>query len=120
MPRSPVTSSTAVSRAGAPTRSAAPFRTDRASKGGGFYLEEMYLQAGLLDGRPRGRELFYIAQLARAARIPAELKMQTGEFSLPQAVDYMTKEVPYMEPFLANSDLEIYLRRPAYGMNIMG
>ena len=43
--------------------------------------------------------------------------MQTGEFSLQQAVDYMIAEVPYMEPYLARYDLEIYLRRPAYGMN---
>ena len=90
-------------------------------EGWGFYLEEMYLQAGLLDSRPHARELFYIAQLARAARIPAELRMQAGEYTLPQAVDYMIAEVPFMEPYLAHYDLEIYLRRPAYGMNyIMG
>ena len=90
-------------------------------EGWGFYIEEMYLQAGLLDSRPRARELFYVAQLARAARIPAELRMQTGEYSLQQAIDYLIAEVPFMEPYLARYDLEIYLRRPAYGMNyIMG
>jgi uncharacterized protein (DUF885 family) len=77
----------------------------------------MYLQAGLLDKRPRTRELFYIAQLARAVRIPAELGMQTGALTLQQAIDYMIKEVPYMDEYLGRYDLEIYLRRPAYGMN---
>ncbi len=48
-------------------------------EGWGFYCEEMMLQAGILKQRPRTRELFYIAQLARAARIPAELKIQRGE-----------------------------------------
>src|SRR5439155_617104 len=32
---------------------------------------------------------------------PIKRPMQTGEFSLQQAVDYMIAEVPYMEPYLA-------------------
>lgn len=87
------------------------------AEGWSFYIEEMLLQAGLLDQRPRTRELFYIAQLKRAARIPAELRMQTGDFSLRQAIDYLVAEVPLMEVNLARYDLGIYLRRPAYGMN---
>jgi len=77
----------------------------------------MMLQAGILKDRPRTRELFYIAQLARAARIPAELKIQRGEFSLHDAVAYMVKTVPFMDPNLARYDLEIYFRQPGYGMN---
>ena len=87
------------------------------AEGWSFYIEEMYLQAGLLDERPRTRELFYIAQLKRAARIHAELRMQTGEWTLQQAIDYLNAEVPLMEENLARYDLAIYLRRPAYGMN---
>jgi hypothetical protein len=87
------------------------------AEGWSFYIEEMYLQAGLLDARPRTRELFYIAQLKRAARIPAELAMQTGRWSLQQAIDFLVAEVPLMEVNLARYDLAIYLRRPAYGMN---
>lgn len=87
------------------------------AEGWSFYIEEMLLQAGLLDDRPRTRELFYVAQLKRGARIPAELAMQTGAFSLQQAIDYLIAEVPLMEADLARYDLAIYLRRPAYGMN---
>ncbi len=86
-------------------------------EGWGFYCEEMMLQAGILKDRPLTRELFYIAQLARAARIPAELKIQRGEFSLNDAVAYMVKTVPFMDPNLARYDLEIYFRQPGYGMN---
>lgn len=86
-------------------------------EGWGFYIEEMLLQAGLLDELPRARELFYVAQIARAVRIPAELAMQTGEMSLDEAIRYMVDLVPYMEEDLARYDLQIYLRRPAYGMN---
>jgi hypothetical protein len=99
----------------------AGFRDGARGEGWGFYLEEMFLQAGLLDGRPRARELFYIAQLKRAIRIPCELEMQTGKFTLQQAIDHMVREVPLMEPDLARYDLAIYLRRPSYGMNyVMG
>ena len=86
-------------------------------EGWGFYCEEMMLQAGILKDRPRTRELFYIAQLARAARIPAELNIQRGQFSLNDAVAYMVKAVPFMDPNLARYDLEIYFRQPGYGMN---
>lgn len=95
----------------------AGYRDGARAEGWGFYIEEMLLQAGLLDGRPRARELFYIAQLKRAIRIPCELDMQTGRFTLQQAIDHMVREVPLMEPDLARYDLAIYLRRPTYGMN---
>jgi len=87
------------------------------AEGWAFYIEEMYLQAGLLADRPRTRELFYVAQLKRAARIRAELAMQSGRWSLRQAIDFLNAEVPLMETNLARYDLAIYLRRPAYGMN---
>ena len=87
------------------------------SEGWAFYIEEMYLHTGLLDDRPKGRELFWIAQLKRAARIHAELRMQTGEWTLDEAIQYLVREVPLMEENLARYDLAIYLRRPAYGMN---
>lgn len=97
------------------------YRDGTRAEGWGFYLEEMFLQAGLLEGRPRAKELFYIAQLKRAIRIPCELNMQTGDFTLQQAIDHMVREVPLMEPDLARYDLAIYLRRPTYGMNyVMG
>ncbi len=97
------------------------YRDGVRAEGWAFYIEEMFLQAGLLDERPRAKELFYIAQLKRAARVPAELAMQTGEFSLADAIRYLVDEVPLMEDDLARYDLSIYLRRPTYGMNyVMG
>lgn len=89
------------------------------AEGWTFYLEEMFLQAGLLDDRPRTRELFYIAQLKRVLRVPAEVKMQTGELSLERAIQFLMDEVPLMDENLARYDLEIYLRRPAYGMTYL-
>jgi hypothetical protein len=89
------------------------------AEGWAFYLEEMFLQAGLLDERPRTRELFYIAQLKRVLRGPTEIKLQTGEFTLDQAIQFLKDEVPYMDENLARYDLQIYLRQPAYGMTYL-
>jgi hypothetical protein len=89
------------------------------AEGWTFYLEEMFLQAGLLDDRPRTRELFYIAQLKRVLRVPAEIKMQTGDLTLEQAIGFLVNEVPLMEEDLARYDLQIYLRQPAYGMTYL-
>ena len=89
------------------------------AEGWTFYLEEMFLQAGLLDERPRTRELFYIAQLKRVLRVPVEIKMQTGEYTHKQAVQFLMDEVPFMGENLARYDLQIYLRRPAYGMTYL-
>ena len=86
-------------------------------EGWGFYCEEMLLEAGLLKDRPRVRELFYIAQLARAMRIPVELKIQNGDISMQQAIQFMVAKVPFMDPNLARYDLEVYFRQPGYGMN---
>lgn len=74
-------------------------------------------QVPVVDGVPDYSPASYIAQLKRAIRIPCELRMQTGEFTLQQAIDHMVREVPLMEPDLARYDLSIYLRRPTYGMN---
>ena len=89
------------------------------AEGWTFYLEEMFLQAGLLDERPRTKELFYIAQLKRVLRIPAELNMQSGKFTLEQAIQFLMDEVPLMDENLARYDLQIYIRRPAYGMTYL-
>ncbi len=95
----------------------AAFQDGGRAEGWAYYVEGLMLQSGLLDQRPRARELFYVAEMARAARIPIELAMQDGDLGLEQAVREMIRLVPLMEENLARYDLEIYLRRPAYGMN---
>ena len=74
------------------------------------------LQAGLLDERPRARELYYIAQLGRAVRIASELMMHAREGSIEEAVRYMLEHTPWMDEHVAWFDCEVYLRRPTYGI----
>jgi uncharacterized protein (DUF885 family) len=86
-------------------------------EGWGFYLEEAMMHAGLLEERPRTRELFWIFAIARAVRNKAEVMMHTNRWTVAQAVDYMVRNVPYMNEDVARVDCEIYLREPTYGQN---
>ena len=74
------------------------------------------LQAGLLDERPRTRELYYIFQIARAVRNRAEALMHTNDFTVQEAVDYMVDNTPFMDEDVARVDAEIYLKTPGSGI----
>jgi hypothetical protein len=86
-------------------------------EGWATYLEEMFLQAGLLDNLPRTRELFYIFQIARAARNRAEIGLHINEFTIQDAVRYLVDRTPMMDQDVARVDAEIYLREPGYGIS---
>ena len=94
-----------------------PFSDSGRIEGWALYLEEMFLQAGLLDDLPRTRELFYIFQIARAARNRAEVGLHTNEFTILDAARFMVDRTPMMEESAARVDAEIYLREPGYGIS---
>ena len=86
-------------------------------EGWAVYLEESMLQAGVLAGKPRVDELIYLFGIFRAARVPADVKMQRNEWSVKQAVDFMRDRTPLLDEDVARVDAEIYLRRPpGYGV----
>ncbi len=85
------------------------------TEGWAFYLEEMFLQAGLLDTRPRTKELYYLFQVKRATRTRAEVMMHANTFTVADAVRSMRENVEFLDDDVARVDAEIYLRRPAYG-----
>jgi hypothetical protein len=64
------------------------------NEGIGFYAEEMMLQAGLFDDSPRTREIIYNFMRLRALRVEVDVKLATGEFTIPQAAAYLEKTVP--------------------------
>jgi hypothetical protein len=105
-----------------PIRGQAPvgFLDSQRMEGWAFYLEEMMLQAGWLDARPKAREIHYILQANRAARLAPELKLQAGEWSLDQALTSLTERTPYwMEKTddTAAFDMALYVRQPGLGLN---
>jgi uncharacterized protein (DUF885 family) len=86
-------------------------------EGWATYLEEAMLQAGMFEDLPRVRELIQIFGIFRAARVPADVWLQTGEMGVQEVVDYWLPRVPYLDENVARVDAEIYLRRPpGYGV----
>jgi hypothetical protein len=89
------------------------------AEGWAFYLEEMIQQLGMLDARPKAREINYILQAKRAARVKPELMMHAGQWTYREALHSLTSRTPYwMAPDdpIARFDLELYLRQPGYGI----
>jgi hypothetical protein len=85
------------------------------SEGWGFYLEEMALMSGLLDERPRTRELFHNFQLFRYVRMVLDIKMAAGEMTPSEAVAYQKHWVPMMEDQVAWSEGAGYYVSPSSG-----
>lgn len=89
------------------------------AEGWAFYLEEFIQQAGFLDERPQTREINYILQTKRAARVLPELMLHANLWTYDEALKSLTSRTPYwMGPndSIARFDLELYLRQPGYGI----
>jgi hypothetical protein len=56
--------------------------------------EELMVQAGMFDARPRTRELLYILLAERAARALGDLRMTSNEFTLEQASAFASAHTP--------------------------
>jgi len=94
-------------------------RISSGARGEGWatYLEEAALNSGLFDDQPRVRELIQIFGIFRAARVPADVWLQTRQMNVQQVLDYWLERVPYLDINVARVDAEIYLRRPpGYGI----
>lgn len=89
------------------------------NEGWAFYLEEFLIQSGMLEDRPKAREIDYILGAKRAARVLPELKMQANEWTWQQANASLVSRTPkWMKPgdAVAQFDIELYLRQPGYGI----
>src|SRR5438477_5139961 len=56
--------------------------------------EELMMQAGMFDARPRSRELVYILLAERAARALGDLRMHSNELTLEQAAAFASANTP--------------------------
>jgi hypothetical protein len=82
-------------------------------------FEELMLEAGMFDARPRSRELVYILVAERAARALGDLQMHANHFTLEQASQFASDNTPRgwlsMTGNLVRSEQHLYLQQPAYG-----
>ena len=83
-------------------------------------IEEILMHAGLLDKRPRSREIICMLRIFRAARAIADLKMHSNQLSFKEALKFCAEKTPYgwakADSDLLWGDLELYLCQPAYGL----
>ena len=81
--------------------------------------EEMMMQAGMFDARPRSRELVYILVAERGARAIGDLKMHSREFTLEQAAEFASANTPRgwlsLKGNLVRGEQFLYLQQPGYG-----
>ena len=81
--------------------------------------EELMLQAGMFNSRPRSRELIYILLAERAARALGDLRMHSNEFTLEQAAAFASANTPRgwlsLQGNLVRGEQHLYLQQPAYG-----
>ena len=86
-------------------------------------MEELMMQAGLFEGRPRSRELIYVLLAQRGARAMGDLMMHANEWTLERAVKYATDWTPrgWLREGGATVwfEQELYLRQPAYGTSYL-
>ncbi len=85
-------------------------------EGLGFYAEEMMLQHGLFDDAPHSREIIYRFMRLRALRVEVDLKLATGEFSIPDAGRYLAETVP-MDAKTAEEEAASFASNPGQAIS---
>jgi hypothetical protein len=85
--------------------------------------EELMMQAGMFDARPRSRELVYILIAQRAARALGELRMVSNQMTLEQAAAFACASTPRgwlrMDGELVRGEQHLYLQQPGYGTSYL-
>lgn len=92
---------------------------DSRAEGMATGMEEMMMHAGLLDDKPRARELIWILLAQRCARGIGALYQHSLEMTLNEAAQFASKWTPWgLLPATGKTILneeQFYLRQPAYG-----
>jgi hypothetical protein len=85
--------------------------------------EELMMQAGMFDARPRSRELVYILIAQRAARALADLFMVANLMDIEQASAFACANVPRgwfsLEGRLVRGEQHLYIQQPGYGTSYL-
>jgi hypothetical protein len=96
---------------------------DSRSEGMATAMEEWVTTAGLLDARPRGREVFWIGIAQRAARAIAGLRMQANDWTIEEAVRFAAAETPRgwlrADGDTVWGEQQLYLEQPGYGTSYL-
>ncbi len=92
---------------------------DSRNEGTATAVEEIFMQAGLYDDNPRGREIVLILVAQRAARGLGSLYAHANEMTMEEAggihSDWTPRGWMKTEPELRIFEQHLYLRQPGYG-----
>jgi hypothetical protein len=92
---------------------------DTRTEGHATGWEELMMAMGMVDSRPRSRELIYVLVGERAARALGDLRMQSNEMSLEQAAQFASANTPRgwlrLDANTVRDEQHLYLQQPAYG-----
>jgi hypothetical protein len=92
---------------------------DTRTEGFATAMEELMMNAGLCDLRPRSRELVHILLAQRAARAIGDLRMHSNEMSLDEAARFAAEHTPRGWLRLHGETVwfeqHLYLQQPGYG-----
>jgi len=96
---------------------------DSRTEGFATAMEELMMNAGLCDTRPRSRELVYILLAQRAARALGELRMQANQLSLEDAARFASERTPRgwlrLDGRTVWFEQHLYLQQPGYGTSYL-
>lgn len=81
------------------------------NEGIGFYSEEMMMMAGLFDSDPAVRQLIYNFMKLRALRVEVDVKLALGDFTMQEATEYLSKNVP-MDLSTAHDEVALFATTP--------
>jgi uncharacterized protein (DUF885 family) len=86
-------------------------------------MEEMMMNMGLCDSRPRSRELVYVLLAQRAARALGGLRMHANQMSLEEAAKFASENTPRGWLRLSGetvwAEQHLYLQQPGYGTSYL-
>jgi hypothetical protein len=92
---------------------------DSRTEGFATAMEELMMNAGLCDTRPRSRELIYILLAQRAARAIGDLRMHANQLGIEEAARFASAQTPRgwlrLDGQTVWFEQHLYLQQPAYG-----
>lgn len=92
---------------------------DSRAEGLATAMEELVLHAGLLENRPRAKELVYIMLIQRAARGLGGLYQHSRDMTFAEATQFASRWVPRgllpADGSTIQHEEQFYLQQPAYG-----
>jgi hypothetical protein len=65
-----------------------------ANEGIAFYVEELLLQYGLFDDKPKSREIIYSFMRLRSLRVDVDINLALGNYSIEDAGKYLAQTAP--------------------------